>query len=210
MLRTQERRKSHPLYPSDTLTSTTLEEPHVVTYCTNTLKVAAPLVGTALALSACGGGDETETAAPAPAATVNGISTTYNATAEAFIKDMSPHHSSAVGMSMGASLSTGDDVAALKPLNGAAFDGQLLTKMIAHHERALERTAPELAERREPPGRGARAGDRRHADARGRGDGGAARNVVSTAREGAERADCLMAAALMAFTVSETVSSARA
>lgn len=157
-----------------------------------TTRIAAPLVGLALALSACGGSDGVESAAPAPAATVNGISTTFNDTDVAFIKDMSPHHSSAVemarlaptraasaevkavaakiaaaqepeimrmeelatawdvdlaegGTSMGGSMSMGDDVAALEPLSGAAFDREFLTRMIAHHESALMMTAPELA-----------------------------------------------------------------
>lgn len=174
----------------------TLEELNVRTHRTMTLTIVAPVVGLALVLSACGGGDDTETAAPAPAATVNGISTAFNDTDEAFIKGMSPHHASAVEMAQLATtraaspevkaiaskitaeqepqmmlmmdlatawdidgagghsgMSMGDDVAALEPLSGAAFDEQFLTRMIAHHEGALEMTAPELAEGEHPQAR---------------------------------------------------------
>ena len=63
---------------------------------TRTLTLAAPLVGLALALSACGG--STENATPATQQSLQGISTQFNGAYEAFIKDMSPHHSSAVAM----------------------------------------------------------------------------------------------------------------
>ena len=63
---------------------------------TRTLTLAAPLVGLALALSACGG--STETATPSTQQSVQGISTQFNGADEAFIKDMSPHHSGALAM----------------------------------------------------------------------------------------------------------------
>ena len=162
---------------------------------TRTLTLAAPLVGLALVLSACGGGSETAT--PATQASVQGISTQNNAADVAFIKDMSPHHSGALAMaelaptragnaevkaiaaaiskaqepeiermkamaeawkvdlagggghsmgSMGGGAGMGDDdVAALTPLTGAAFDKEFLTRMIAHHTSAIMMSEVELA-----------------------------------------------------------------
>lgn len=163
-----------------------------------TLTLAAPLVGLALALSACGG--DAQTAAPATQATVQGISTEYNDADAAFIKDMTPHHSSAVAMArlaptqaadaqvkaiaarimaaqepeiarmksmseawkvdMGAagghdmgSMGSGagsDDEAVLKRLQGAAFDKEFLTRMIAHHSSAVDMAQVELDKGKNP------------------------------------------------------------
>ena len=63
---------------------------------TRTLTLVAPLVGLALALSACGG--STETATPSTQQSVQGISTQFNGADAAFIKDMAPHHSGALAM----------------------------------------------------------------------------------------------------------------
>ena len=173
---------------------------------TRTLKLAAPLVGLALALSACGG--STETATPTTSATqdsAQGISTQFNDADQAFIKDMSPHHSGALAMaelaptragnadvkaiaaqisaaqepeiermkamgevwkvdlagggghsmgSTGGGMSMGgDDAAALTPLNGAAFDKEFLTRMIAHHTSAIVMSETELADGKNPQGK---------------------------------------------------------
>ena len=44
----------------------------------------------------------------------------------------------------------GDDVAALEPLSGAAFDKEFLTRMTAHHESAVQMSEKELAEGENP------------------------------------------------------------
>lgn len=46
------------------------------------------------------------------------------------------------GMEMGG----GGDVAALEPLSGAAFDREFLTRMLAHHQSAIEMAQVELAQ----------------------------------------------------------------
>lgn len=53
------------------------------------------------------------------------------------------------GMQMGAGMA-GDDVAALKPLSGAAFDKEFLTRMTAHHQSAVAMSEKELAEGENP------------------------------------------------------------
>ena len=161
---------------------------------TSLFKLAAPLVGLSLALSACGSG--AETASPAPQSTVKGVSTQHADADVTFIKDMSPHHSGAIAMAelaptragnagvkaiaaeiagaqgpelarmkdmaeawgveltagggpsmggSGMSGSMGNDAAALRPLTGAAFDREFLTRMIAHHSSAVTMSQAELA-----------------------------------------------------------------
>lgn len=172
-----------------------------------TTTFAAPLVGLALVLSACGSGSDTAAPAPATQASVQGISTQFNDADAAFIKDMVPHHSGALdmaelaptraasaevkalaaqiaaaqepeitrmeamsmawkvdlpagghsmggGASMGGGMSMGgDDVAALTPLSGAAFDKEWLTRMIAHHTSAVSMSEVELAQGENPQGK---------------------------------------------------------
>lgn len=66
---------------------------------TRTLARTAPLVALVLALTACGGSTETATpAAPAAQQSTQGISTEFNRADEAFVKDMTPHHSGALAM----------------------------------------------------------------------------------------------------------------
>lgn len=50
----------------------------------------------------------------------------------------------------GHSTGMGDDTAALEPLAGKEFDREFLTRMIAHHEGALEMAQAELAEGSNP------------------------------------------------------------
>lgn len=45
----------------------------------------------------------------------------------------------------GHSTDSGDDTAALEPLSGKEFDREFLTRMIVHHEGALEMAKAELA-----------------------------------------------------------------
>ena len=47
----------------------------------------------------------------------------------------------------------GDDVAALMPLNGAAFDKEFLTRMTAHHTSAVQMAKAELAQGTNPQAR---------------------------------------------------------
>ena len=69
-----------------------------MTRTSRTLTLAAPLVGLALALSACGG-SSTESAAPAAAAaSAQSISAESNDTDKTFVMDMEPHHSGALAM----------------------------------------------------------------------------------------------------------------
>jgi len=79
---------------------------------TPALTLAAPLVGLALALSACGATAETATPAAAPSA--QGISGQSNDTDKTFITDMQPHHSGALAMAELAPTRAGDaDVKAI-------------------------------------------------------------------------------------------------
>lgn len=54
------------------------------------------------------------------------------------------------GMSGSMSGMSGDDVTALKPLTGAAFDKEFLTRMTAHHTSAVEMAKTELAQGTNP------------------------------------------------------------
>lgn len=167
---------------------------------TTTLVLSAGLV---LTLSACGSNETASvtarsgTAPSAPAA-AGAVDAAHNDVDITFIKDMTPHHTGAVGMaelvadrsdnakvkdlgarilaeqqpeltrmaamakawgatleggsSMGSSMgsdhsmggSMDDDVAALTPLKGAAFDEEFLTRMLAHHGEALPMATAEL------------------------------------------------------------------
>ena len=49
------------------------------------------------------------------------------------------------GSGMSGSMGEGDDAAALRPLMGAAFDREFLTRMIAHHSSAVTMSQAELA-----------------------------------------------------------------
>ena len=167
---------------------------------------AIAAVVAALALTACGGGDDptlagggtAQSGSPVKATPVPGIDAEHNDADIAFITDMAPHHASAIdmaelaatrsgsaqvkdlatrivaaqdpeiqtmdkmakawgvelkagGMQMGGMGGMGgDDVAALKPLSGAAFDKEFLTRMTVHHESALEMSKKELAEGKNP------------------------------------------------------------
>jgi uncharacterized protein (DUF305 family) len=50
----------------------------------------------------------------------------------------------------GGDMEMSDDVDALTPLSGAAFDREFLTRMIAHHESAVEMSETELADGENP------------------------------------------------------------
>lgn len=54
------------------------------------------------------------------------------------------------GMDHGGGMDMSGDVDALTPLSGAAFDREFLTRMIAHHESAIEMSETELAEGQNP------------------------------------------------------------
>lgn len=64
----------------------------------------------------------------------------------------SPHGGSAKssGGPHGGGGAEGDDVTALEPLSGAAFDKEFLSRMTAHHESALEMAQKELSEGENP------------------------------------------------------------
>ena len=49
------------------------------------------------------------------------------------------------GMNMGGGMGKGEDVAALEPLSGPAFDKEFLTRMTAHHQSAVEMANKELS-----------------------------------------------------------------
>jgi len=57
------------------------------------------------------------------------------------------------GMGGGMAGGGGDDVAALMPLNGAAFDKEFLTRMTAHHTSAVQMAKAELAQGTNPQAR---------------------------------------------------------
>lgn len=167
-------------------------------------RVAAAALAAALALSACGGGDDpTITGAsvdgsvkPSPVA---GIDADHNDADITFITAMKPHHEGAVEMAElaatraesaqvkdlatrivaaqdpeiemmnkmaaawgvelgvgadamppGHGMSMGDDTEVLEPLSGAEFDREFLTRMVVHHEGALEMAETELADGANP------------------------------------------------------------
>lgn len=166
-----------------------------------TLLVSA---GLALTLSACGNSNTAAVPAgseKAAASTVAGIDAAHNDADVTFIKDMSPHHTGAIGMAelvadrstnakikdlgsrilaaqqpelirmaamgkawgakldgaghsmsgMGSSMD--DDVAALKPLTGVAFDRAFLARMLVHHGGALPMAKAELTGGQNPQGK---------------------------------------------------------
>ena len=177
---------------------------------TITLTVSA---GLALTLSACGSNDKSAISpgagASASSSATGTIDAAHNDVDVTFIKDMSPHHTGAIGMAelvadrsdnakvkdlgarilseqqpeltrmaamskawgatldssgghsmgSGSSMSGGhsmggtDDVDALTPLKGVAFDKEFLTRMLAHHMEALPMSQAELDGGQNPQGK---------------------------------------------------------
>lgn len=163
-------------------------------------RTATAAFAAALALSACGGGDDPTISSgsdggSAQASPVAGIDAEHNDADIMFIAMMKPHHEGALEMAKladtraespavraladkimaaqdpeiemmnkmaaawgvdleseaaenggGHSMSSGDDTEALEPLTGKEFDREFLTRMIAHHEGAIEMAETELAE----------------------------------------------------------------
>ena len=163
-------------------------------------RTATAAFAAALALSACGGGDDPtissgSDAGSAQASPVAGIDAEHNDADIMFISMMKPHHEGALEMADlagtraespavkaladkimaaqdpeiemmnkmatawgvdleseaaenggGHSMSDGDDMSALEPLSGKEFDREFLTRMIAHHEGAIEMAETELAD----------------------------------------------------------------
>ena len=164
------------------------------------VRITTAAFAAALALSACGGGDDPTISsgsegASVPASPVAGIDAEHNDADIMFITMMKPHHEGALGMAElagtraespavkaladkimaaqdpeiemmnkmatawgvdleseaaenggGHSMSDGDDMSALEPLSGKEFDREFLTRMIAHHEGAIEMAETELAD----------------------------------------------------------------
>lgn len=153
----------------------------------------------ALALSACGAGDDPTISSGSEGASVQaspvaGIDAEHNDADIIFITMMKPHHEGAIEMAelaetraestavkaladkimaaqdpeiemmtkmatawgvdleaeveggAGHSMSSGDDTTALGPLTGKEFDREFLTRMIAHHEGAIEMAETQLAD----------------------------------------------------------------
>jgi uncharacterized protein (DUF305 family) len=166
------------------------------------LRITTAALAAALALSACGGGDDPTISSGSgseggsvQASPVAGIDAEHNDADIMFITMMKPHHEGALEMAeladtraespavkaladkimaaqdpeiemmnkmatawgvdleaeaaeggAGHSMSSGDDTAALEPLTGKEFDREFLTRMIAHHEGAIEMAETELAD----------------------------------------------------------------
>jgi uncharacterized protein (DUF305 family) len=163
--------------------------------------MAAVAFAAAVALSACGGGDDpTITGGPGDGSvkpsSVAGVDAEHNDADIAFIAEMTPHHQGAVQMAelvatraespevkelavkiiaaqdpeiemmnkmataWGVDLEEAaaehggahgammgeDDTAALEPLSGAEFDREFLTRMVVHHEGAVEMAETLLAD----------------------------------------------------------------